>query len=149
MIQVKLHGRQRCSVRVAMKRHHRRLRAHLSILAIVALLWSQVVLAGHPACSLAAMALAEVAEVAAPAAGHECHPPAPSPDSTLCLAHCSQSDQSSEVGRIPPVPACAPAQVLAIAAVMILPEAPASRIGLPPPVSWHRPTPHPASLLLI
>lgn len=133
-----------------MKRHrHRRLRARLSILAILALLWSQVVLAGHPACSLAAMALAEVAEVAAPTAAHDCHPPAPSPDATLCLAHCSQSDQSSETGRIPPIPAAAPVPSIGIAAILVVRADPVPRIDLPPPVSWHRPTPHPASLLLI
>lgn len=133
-----------------MKRfRHRRLRTRLSILAIVALLWSQVVLAAHPACSLAAMAMAEVAEVAAPAAGHDCHPPAPSPDSTLCLAHCSQSDQSSEVGRIPPVPACTSAPTLGIVTVLLLRADTAPGVELPPPVSWHRPTRHPASLLLI
>jgi hypothetical protein len=133
-----------------MKRlRHRRLRARLSILAIVALLWSQIVLAGHPACSLAAMALAEVADVATADAGHDCHPPAPSPDSTLCLAHCSQSDQSSDIGRIPPVPPSTPAPALGIVTVLLLGPDPAPGVELPPPVSWHRPTRHPASLLLI
>lgn len=131
-----------------MKRYRRqRLRTRLSILAIMALLWSQVVLAGHPACSMAAMALAEIAEPMA--VEHGCHDSAPSDESTVCAAHCSQGDLSNEVGRVPPVPPLAPVPAIGLSLIAVLDADRAPCIGLPPAVSWHRPTTHPASLLLI
>ena len=132
---------------VMTRSRHRRLRARLSILAIVALLWSQVLLAAHPACSMAAMALAEITVPAA--TDHGCDHRDPSSESTVCIAHCSQGDQSSDVGRIPPVPASMPAPAIGIASIVTLETSRAPCVALPPPVSWHRPTSHPASLLLI
>lgn len=126
---------------------HQRLRVRLSILAIVALLWSQFVLASHPAASMAAMAAAQA--VAPVAMERDCHRPEASDESAICAAHCSQSDQSSEVGRVPPVPALAPAAVMGIASIAMLGAERAPNLQRPPPVSWHRPTSHPASLLLI
>jgi hypothetical protein len=126
---------------------HRRLRARLSILAIVALLWSQVLLAGHPACSMAAMALADITVPAA--ADHGCHHQGPATESAICEAHCSQGDLSSDVGRIPPIPASAPALAIEIASITTLETGRAPWAEAPPPLSWHRPTAHPASLLLI
>lgn len=125
---------------------HRRLRARLSILAIVALLWSQVVLAGHPSCSMAAMALAEVTVQVA--TDHGCDGPNTSNDSTVCNAHCSEGDKSSDVVRVPPVPELAAVPAIGIASIAMLYER-APSIELPPAVSWHRPTSHPASILLI
>jgi len=133
--------------RVMNRPRHRRLRARLAILAIVALLWSQVLLAGHPACSMAAMALAEITVPAA--AGHGCDHPDPANESAICNAHCSQGEQSSEVARIPPVPASAPAPAFEIAAIVTLETSRMPYAEAPPPDSWHRPTAHPASLLLI
>ena len=125
----------------------RRLRTQLSILAIIALLWSQVLLASHPACSMAAMA---VAEIAAPAVANPgCHHAALSSESTVCAAHCSQGDQSNEVVRVPPVPALAPSLAFSLLSIMMLEADRTPHAELPPPVSWHRPTSHPASLLLI
>lgn len=126
---------------------HRRLRARLGILALVALLWSQVVLAAHPACSMAAMALAEIPVPSA--IDHACHEPVPSTGSTVCEAHCNQGEQSNEVGRIPPVPALAPVAATGFSAIVMLTAERAACDGLPLPVSWHRPTSHPASVLLI
>ena len=126
---------------------HRRLRARLSILAIVALLWSQFVLASHPAASMVAMASTEA--IAPMATERDCHRPKPADESAICIAHCSQSDQSSEVGRVPPVPASMPAPAIGIASIVTLETSRAPCVELPPPVSWHRPTSHPASLLLI
>ena len=126
---------------------HRRLRAHLSILAIVALLWSQFVLGSHPAVSMIAMAPAEV--VTPMALEWNCLHPKPADESTLCIAHCSQADQSSEVGRVPPLPALAPAAAMGFASIAMLDAERAPHLQLPPRVSWHRPTSHPASLLLI
>ena len=126
---------------------HQRLRARLSILAIVALLWSQVLLAGHPACSMAAMALADITLPAA--TDHGCDHRGATTESAICDAHCSQGEQSSDVGRIPPVPAPAPALAFEIAAIVTLETSRMPHVESPPPDSWHRPTSHPASLLLI
>lgn len=126
---------------------HRRLRTRVSILAIVALLWSQVLLAGHPVCSLAAMALAEITVPAM--ADRDCHHPEPSSEAAVCNVHCSQGEQSSEVGRVPHVPALAPQAVIDVSSVVMLEDDRAAHAEWPPPLSWHRPTSHPASLLLI
>lgn len=126
---------------------HRRLRARLSILAIVALLWSQILLASHPACLMAAVAVAEI--TVPTAVDHDCHGSAPSYESTVCTAHCSQGDLSSEVGRVPPVPALAPVPAIGVSSIAVLEADRAPCVALPPPVSWHRPTSHPANLLLI
>lgn len=126
---------------------HRSLRARLTIVAIVALLWSQFVLASHPAASMAVMATAQA--IAPVAMERDCHRPQPSDESAICIAHCSQGDQSSEVGRVPPLPALAPAAAMGIASIAMLDTERTPHLRLPPPVSWHRPTSHPASLLLI
>lgn len=126
---------------------HQRLRVRLSILAIVALLWSQFVLASHPATSMSLVSTMEAHATAM--MGDGCLQPAPSDDTTLCTAHCSQGDQSSEVGRVPPVPALVPAAAIAVSSVVTLVADRNGCVELPAPVSWHRPTLHPASLLLI
>jgi hypothetical protein len=133
-----------------MKRFRRHpMRVRFAILATAALLWSQLVLAGHPLCSMAAMAMSELA-MTTTAAEHGCHhDETPSTDKTLCLAHCSQGDQTNDVARVPFVPALPPAAPVALASFVFLPADPAPHPGLPPPVSWHRPTAHPAALLLI
>lgn len=130
-----------------MKRYrHQRLRNRFAILAIVALLWSQVLMAGHPACSLAAMALAEIA--APTSAGVECHMQDPSSEAAACTALASRNDQSSDVGRVPPVPALAPTPALGMSSIVTLATRRPPWVEQPPG-SWHRPTAHPASLLLI
>lgn len=125
----------------------RRLRAQLSILAIVALLWSQVLLAGHLGCSMTAMALGEAAVPMA--IEHGCPDSGPSDESIVCAAHCSQGDLSGEVGRVPPVPALLPTHAVGVSSIAVLDADRAPYIGLPLAVSWHRPTAHPASLLLL
>lgn len=126
---------------------NRRLHTRLWILATVALLWSQVVLSSHATHSMAAAALAEISIPAT--IDHGCHHPNPSVESTVCYAHCSQGGQSSEVGRVPPVLALAPVPVFSFSAIVSLHADRAIGGNLPPPVSWHRPTSHPASVLLI
>jgi len=124
-----------------------RLRARLSIVMIVALLWSQFALAVHSVCAVAD--LSHAATTAAEPIQPDCHPPAPPAESAVCSAHCSQGDQSSDVGRVPLVPALAVASVSGFSVIVIVPMQQSSYAELPPPVSWHRPTAHPASLLLI
>ena len=126
-------------------RHSRRLRSLLPVVMIVAMLWSQLVMAGHGLCSMAPAALADIAS----AAEQGCHQSPATHDATVCSAHCIQGDQSNEVARVPPVPALAPALSDGFPAIAILEAEHVSPLELPPPVSWHRPTAHPASLLLI
>lgn len=127
-----------------------RWRARIALVAMVALLWSQFALAAHAGC-LMMLSQATLAEVAA--MEHDCEAKMPSPEQPVCAAHCSQGDASAESGRVPPVP-----PMLAMPAVPLISIAmiasgvdggvPA-RTYLPPPRSWHRPTAHPAALLLI
>lgn len=87
--------------------------------------------------------------VPAVACHHTAPNPAPTHESALCHAHCNQNDQSTDVARVPLVPALPLALAIAIASIILLNVERASYVELPPPVSWHRPTSHPASLLLI
>lgn len=135
-------------------RHHR-IRTRLSLLAMVALLWSQFALAAHPGCTTVAgthsvpVAHAATAAMAAmPGCTHE----APPPDQPVCQSHCSQGGLSSDVARVPPVPPLPAMLAVSWMAVVVPPQSAVHSIVTverPPPVSWHRPTAHPAALLLI
>lgn len=125
----------------------RRLRNRLSLLVIVALLWSQTVLAWHADC----FAMTMPPMVAAAAMVHDhCADQGDQADRTVCEAHCNQGDSSPA----PPlavlsVPALPPDSFARITFVLqlgggVLEVAPARAAA-----AWHRPTPHPASLLLI
>lgn len=127
--------------------HRQRLRTRLSIIMIVALLWSQFALAAHSVCAVAD--LSHAATAVAAMVQPDCHQTVPPADSAVCSAHCGQGDQSSEVGRVPLVPALAVASAAGFSVIVIVPIQRSSYAELPPPVSWHRPTAHPASLLLI
>ena len=134
------------------RRH--RLRTALSLLAMVALLWSQLLMASHPACSLASMAMDGARATLAGHADPElapCHSAAGTATQNfpICDTHCSRGDLSSDVGRVLHVPALAPLPAAPVASVQHLPQTPDAG-QLPGPLrSWHRPTAHPASLLLI
>lgn len=139
-----------------MKRlRHNHLRTRLSLLAIVALLWTQIAMASHPACTLASMVTsgthAGMALADGPAA-EPCHP-APSPEVDLsagCESHCSRSDLASDASRALSVPPLGPLPTPPLALVLKhVPISPAGTASPGPLRSWHRPTAHPASLLLI
>lgn len=134
-------------------RHHR-LRTPLSLMAMLALLWSQLVLANHPACSWAGMAASDHhAAHAAQSHAHDapppCHAPPVAPDTAVCASHCSQGDLSSDASRLVSVPALGPLPMFAVITVRHLPNEVMAEGTLRPRGSWHRPTVHPASLLLI
>ncbi|GHE33751.1 hypothetical protein ACFOED_03300 [Vulcaniibacterium thermophilum] len=137
-----------------MKRfRHKRLRARLSILAIVALLWAQLALAAHGGCTMpahgaASMAASHPAATMGETCGHD-ETPATVDDPALCLAHCSQGDASSDVARVPAVPALPAMAPVALALVSRLEPQRPLLLRAPVPPSWHRPTAHPAALLLI
>jgi len=122
------------------------------ILAMAALLWSQVALAGHGGCldlpgtPTAVAAAADTRHVH----DHGCDAELPSADKALCGAHCSDGDISADSGRIPPVPPLfvgAWVSWFAIAddGLGVTP----TWVDSPPRPAWHRPTAHPAALLLI
>ena len=124
----------------------RRLRNRLSLLAIVALLWSQMVLAWHADCFAVSMP-----QMVAVAAAHEhCAEQGEQVDRAVCDAHCNQGDSSPatplaalSVPALPPDPLARIAVVLQLGggALEIAPARAAA--------AWHRPTHHPASVLLI
>lgn len=129
----------------------RRLKNRLSFLAMFVLLWSQLALASHPACSLSSMQL----EQQHPAVQAPCHDaggerapyhPAGQP---VCDSHCSRSDLSSDTARVLAVPALAALPAIPVAAVVHLPNPGHAQPSPAPLGAWHRPTLHPASLLLI
>jgi hypothetical protein len=125
----------------------------LSLLAMVALLWTQVALASHPACSLVSMALTSSAAsdaVHGAPAPEPCHPaPAVDTYSPACESHCSRGDLSPDVSRVLAVPAQGLLPAIPVASVQHLPQDPDAAQAPGPLRSWHRPTAHPASLLLI
>ncbi len=125
---------------------HQRFRSRIAIFTIVALLWSQFALAGHPVASMAFAAL----DVGTPAAlQHGCQHPTRADNTAVCIAHCTQGDQSRDASRIPPVPPALPVAVYSIALISAPLDSSVIYRAAPPVVSWHRPTPHPASILLI
>jgi hypothetical protein len=139
-------------------RHHR-LRARLSLLAMVALLWTQFAMASHPACTLASMVMSGTHAGMALADGpppepEPCHPsPAPTAAVDLsagCESHCSRSDLASDASRALSVPALGPLPTSPLVRVLAhVPLSPAGAASPGPLCSWHRPTAHPANLLLI
>jgi hypothetical protein len=136
-----------------MKRFRRqRLRTTLSLLAIVALLWSQMLLASHPACTLASMAMDSTHAAQADHAGSKaapCHSSSMADSSPVCDSHCSRGDLSPDVSRVLAVPALGLLPAIPVVCVQHLPQSPDAAQTPGPLGSWHRPTPHPASLLLI
>lgn len=125
----------------------RRLRTRLSLIAIMALLWSQMVLAWHTDCYVFSTA----AVVAAASASHDhCAGMVDQSDHAVCEAHCNQTDGSPESLRAAlSVPALPPDSLAKISVVLRLergrPEDQSAYAG----DAWHRPTSHPASVLLI
>lgn len=133
-----------------MKPLRHRLRLRIAIFAMLALLWSQTALAWHAVCAVELpLAVAQVM----PMAGHgsNCHeaPPPTDDGAGLCAAHCDQDVPSPDTARVPALPAL-PALVPAFVSALT-PREPATlrRVDSPPTVPWHRPTAHPAALLLI
>lgn len=126
---------------------HRRPRIHLSLLAIMVLLWSQMALALHADC----FALLASPMVAATASGHDhCAESINASDRILCDAHCNQGSSSPDTSRTAfSVLALPPDLIKKLSSVMRLttgtPPSPLGRAD----AAWHRPTSHPASVLLI
>lgn len=132
-----------------MKPRRHRLQLRIAIFAMLALLWSQTALAWHGMCAAEAPQAAQTMSMQGH--GSDCHqapPPADDGDG-LCAAHCDQDAPSPDTARVPVLPAL-PALVPAFVSALT-PREPATlrRVDSPPPIAWHRPTAHPAALLLI
>ncbi|HET9484520.1 MAG TPA: hypothetical protein VFO79_11235 [Xanthomonadales bacterium] len=119
----------------------RRLRAMLAVVVTVALLCAQAVLAQHVPCTGSPQS-------AAAAGQHEPDCAPAGTDALQCEAHCSQGDLSHDATRTLGVPMLGPVSFVRVALLVSLPQHGASTRPAPPR-SWHRPTPHPASVLLI
>jgi hypothetical protein len=129
----------------------RRLRIRIAWLALFGLLWTQVTLAGHGLCVLDA--LGGDAVPVETVAKHGCHDsPAgatmPTVDSLVCTAHCSQGEQSSENARVPLLVALPVERWFPPALTTFGDTVPAQTLR-DPRGHHHRPTAHPATLLLI
>ena len=130
---------------------HRKWFQRTILFAMAALLWSQLALAGHGGClDLAGTSMAAVADTRH---GHDCESKVPSADKALCDTHCNEGGISANSGRIPPIPPLFVGAWLPwfSAAQFLdgLPAATSARVEFPPKPAWHRPTVHPAALLLI
>ena len=125
----------------------RRLRVRLSLLAIMALLWSQLALAQHVDC----FAFRTPPAVTAASRAHDhCHGTRDQTERAVCAAHCNRGDSSAEGQRAAPVIPALPPDPLARVSFLLglengFPRGPTAYAG----TSWHRPTLHPASVLLI
>ncbi|MBN8739089.1 MAG: hypothetical protein J0H86_06240 [Xanthomonadaceae bacterium] len=138
---------------------------HLSLLVAIVLVWAQLVLASHPACAWRAMASASgysspALAATAPSHAHHgagspaeqapppCHETQQGDDETVCAYHCSHGDLSKDAARVLSVPTLGP---LPLMLAVVVRQLPAARFASEayPRGAWHRPTPHPASLLLI
>ena len=126
------------------------------LLAMTALLWSQFALASHGGCldlTGSPDAFVAAATDSRHDHGHGCDALLPSASKALCDAHCTEGDLSADSGRIPSIPPLLIGTWLSWFMVAGIADAPPSVtstwVNSPPRPAWHRPTPHPAALLLI
>lgn len=137
------------------RRRHRNWFQRTALLAMVALLWSQFALAGHGGClNLPCTPAAVAADTdTRHDHGHGCDAELASADKALCSAHCSEGDVSADSGRIPPVPPLIVGAWLSWFTVAEVADGghgvTSTWVDSPPRPAWHRPTAHPAALLLI
>jgi len=126
-----------------------------ALLAMAALLVSQVALVGHGGC----LDLPDSPATLVAAASDSRHDHGHGCDATqlagnaLCDAHCTEGELSADSGRIPSIPPLLAGTWLSWFAVAGIAEAASgaasSWVDSPPTPAWHRPTAHPAALLLI
>src|SRR3990167_1581895 len=140
-----------CLTMNRIRRH--RWRTPLSLLAMLALVWAQLALVTHPACAISAMSLSlEPAHHAQHTPADQnlppCHGAPVSDDAAMCASHCNQGDLSKDPPRLLSVPTLGQVPLMPVLAQLRLPDA-APAVAARPRAAWHRPTRHPASLLLI
>jgi len=120
------------------------------ILAFVAMIWSQSVLALHGGCASVPPSHAHDGTAAVDVAKHHCDASTREGQDPTCMAHCDHKSSTTDVSRIPPVPAMLPLAWSIVHAVSV-DTVPASyaRSHAPPGVILHGPLGHPTPLLLI
>lgn len=126
----------------------RRLQRRISLIAIFALLWSQWMYASHGACAPGDFLWPQLAVTTS--MDSHCDHEQDAAKVSLCASHCARADLNSETAPLLSVPALAvdwPLEWAFTPLVAALPKLVVSAPMRPP--SWHRPTLHPASLLLI
>lgn len=135
---------------------HRNWFQRTALLAMAALLWSQFALAGHGEClDLPGTPAAFVAAASDTRHdhGHACDAELPSASKALCDAHCTEGGISADSGRIPSIPPLLVGAWFSWFAVAEsgdgAPGVTSTWVDSPPRPAWHRPTAHPAALLLI
>ena len=138
------------------RRRHRSWFQRTVLLAMAALLWSQFALAGHGECldlPGSPAALVTAASDARHNHGQDCDALLPSASKALCDEHCTAGDISADSGRIPSIPPLLVGAWLSWFAdagiADAAPGATSTWVDSPPRPAWHRPTAHPAALLLI
>ena len=137
------------------RRRYRNWLQRAALLAMAALLWSQFALAGHGGClDLPGATTADAADAYAQHdPNHGCDADLPSADTALCAAHCSEGGISADSSRIPPVPPLIVGAWLSWFTVAEVADGghgvTSTWVDSPPRPAWHRPTAHPAALLLI
>jgi hypothetical protein len=111
------------------------------------LLWSQMVLAWHADCHV----FSAEPEVLAASTSHEhCAEAVDQSDRAVCEAHCNPTDSSPESARpAPSVPALPLDSLANISVVLRLEKGVPEGLSVCVDDAWHRPTSHPASILLI
>lgn len=125
---------------------HKRLRTRLALLAITALLWSQIVLALHADC----LSLPMGDPLSSAVVEHsECADSGNAAERLVCALHCGQGEANSDGSRIPPIAPLGTMAMVPVVDVMHLPPPRHADADLTFHGSWHRPTLNPASVLLI
>lgn len=114
------------------------------------MIWSQSVLALHGGCASLPPSHARHGAAMVDVAGHQCDESARETQDPTCLAHCDHKPSTTDVSRIPPVPAMLPLAWSIVYAVSV-DAVPASFAGAhaSPGVMLHGPLGHPTPLLLI
>lgn len=138
------------------RRRHRSWFQRTALLAMAALLWSQLALASHGGCldlpGTPAAAVAAGADTPHDH-GHGCDAELPSASKALCDEHCTAGHISADSGRIPSIPPLLVGAWLSWFAVAEIGDGArgvtSTWVDSPPRPAWHRPTAHPAALLLI
>lgn len=134
-----------------MRVRFRRGRLPLVLLLAATLLWAQIAAAAHAQCLAGNLLPAFATQQDAGHCAEDA--PAPAHADIDCGYHCAQGEPRADTLRLPELPHLGAALIPAAPATL---DPPATRttpagdaVHDPPRAAWHRPTPHPASLLLI
>lgn len=117
------------------------------MVASIGLLWVQLAFAAHMGCFVYGAAMPSVTTASETGCHHNDTKTAM--DKSVCAAHCSLSDLANDAARLPAIPALLSVPFNSIGLFARLPGGPMIHRAAPSGISLHRPTLHPADLLLI